>query len=128
VGKLPTYTQNVQPEAVSGTMGEVLGTTGSYIGQCVTYVKRFYPEIRGNAIDIQPNTDTPSIGALVLTTESYFGHVALISDIQNGNLILSESNYNWDGLITNGRELATSSPYIRGYYSSTSTPAFFVVE
>lgn len=88
-------------------------------GQCVDFVQYVKGEndgFIGNARDIKPNSDVPLIGQVVLTSESEWGHVALIDDIQDGDLILIESNYNGDGKVTKGRRLAINSPLIRGYY------------
>lgn len=56
------------------------------------------------------------IGSIVLTKESWMGHLAYVVDIdyQTGELILAEQNYKW-GYYTVGRRLPVNSKKIVGY-------------
>ena len=71
----------------------------------------------GDAHTIQPNTDSPEVGDVLLTNESPWGHVAIIHDIQDKFYILDESNVNGDGKVTIGRKIAADSDKIRGYFT-----------
>lgn len=85
--------------------------------QCVPYVKAQLgiTESIGNAKDWKPNTQIPTIGAVVITRESSLGHVGLVTDIQNGYLIISEKNYT-PCTVTHGRWLSVNSPAVIGYW------------
>ena len=62
------------------------------------------------------NESTPQIGEIVILNESTYGHVALITDIKNGNLILDEAN--WIPCEhTIGRKLNINNPDILGYWN-----------
>ena len=90
-------------------------------GQCLAYVQRIknyrIDEFSGYPNKINPNTTEIKIGNAVLTKEGYVGHVALIKDIQEDELVLLESNFHSNGIITDDRKLDINSPVIRGYYS-----------
>lgn len=90
-------------------------------GQCLSYIqklKNYYtPEFSGYPNKIKSNTVEPKIGDAVLTKEGYVGHIAFIKDIQGDELILLESNFHSDGMITDNRKLDVNSSVIRGYYS-----------
>lgn len=90
-------------------------------GQCLAYIQRLKDyrtdEFSGYPNKISPNTTEAKIGNVVLTKEGHVGHVALIKDIQGNELILLESNFHGDGIITDGRKLDIDSLIIRGYYN-----------
>lgn len=58
---------------------------------------------------------TPAVGAIVVTTENrFYGHVALVEKVENGQILVSEMNYRgWAK--TDRRWLSTSSRVIKGY-------------
>ena len=86
--------------------------------ECVPWVKAQFGITRsiGAAKNWQPNTQIPTIGAVVITRESSLGHVGLVTDIQNGYLIISEKNY-VGCTVTHGRKLDVNSPLIIGYWT-----------
>ncbi|MDQ5961341.1 MAG: hypothetical protein QG581_262, partial [Patescibacteria group bacterium] len=57
----------------------------------------------------------PAVGAIVVTTENrYYGHVALVEKVENGQILVAEMNYRgWAK--TDKRWLSTSSRVIKGY-------------
>ncbi len=58
---------------------------------------------------------TPRVGSIVVTTDNrYYGHVALVEKVSNGEITVSEMNYvRWGK--TNKRTISTSSRSIKGY-------------
>jgi hypothetical protein len=90
-------------------------------GQCLAYIQRLKnyrtEEFSGYPNKISPNTTEVKIGNVILTKEGYVGHVALIKDIQGNELILLESNFHSNGVITDNRRLDINNSIIRGYYS-----------
>jgi hypothetical protein len=90
-------------------------------GQCLAYIQRLKnyrtEEFSGYPNKISPNTTEAKIGNVVLTKEGHVGHVALIKDIQGNELILLESNFHSNGVITDNRRLDINNSIIRGYYS-----------
>jgi len=92
-------------------------------GQCLAYVQKLKgcyesdSHFRGYPNKIKPNTEEAKIGNAVLTREGNVGHVALIKDVQGSELVLLESNYNGNEMITNNRILSINSDLIRGYYN-----------
>ena len=88
---------------------------------CVAFAKSVRPDLNlktrdGWARTIKTNTQVPAIGSIVLTRESWTGHVAYVVDIdyQRGELILAEQNYK-RGYYTVGRRLPLTSRKIVGY-------------
>lgn len=66
------------------------------------------------AKNIPVNSDTPTIGGLVVTYEGWAGHIAIIQDIQGDELILDEANYS-RCRVTSGRKLNINNSLIKGY-------------
>ena len=56
----------------------------------------------------------PKVGAIVVTTESSYGHVAYIESIENDTLVISEMNFKGWGK-TSTRSLNMTSKVIKGY-------------
>ena len=58
---------------------------------------------------------TPAVGSIVVTTENrYYGHVALVEKVENGQILVAEMNYRgWAK--TDRRYLSTASRVIKGY-------------
>lgn len=114
-----TFASDLQPVEVATTSMNI--RDGGYGGQCVSWIKALYdtyahwPDFRGNADSVPTNSETPVVGAAVLTMEPT-GHAAVVIGIEDGELVLAESNYNGDERITVGRRLAIGDPRIRGYY------------
>jgi len=94
---------------------------GTYGGQCVAFIQRFYgsyfkdPSFRGYAGDIQSNSQIAAIGEAVLLTGKV-GHTALIVGMDEKYLTLLESNLRFDERVTYGRRIERGSPKIRGYF------------
>lgn len=96
---------------------------GVYGGQCVEWLQAIFnsykthPEFRGRAGDIPPNTKQPTVGAVVITSEGSVGHVALIIEIDDEELVLAESNISGDEIVRIGRRIRKDSEYIVGYFN-----------
>lgn len=87
---------------------------------CVEFAKSYLGiknQSWGFAGRMQPNTDIPFVGAVVLTTEGG-GHAAVITAINDSVLSIIEANYK-PGAITQ-RVLTVTDPRIRGYYDPRS--------
>ncbi len=93
---------------------------GKYGGACVTFARNFTkatPDIVGGmAKNVATNTTTPEIGAIVKTSESRWGHLAVIIAINDQTLTVVDSNYELDGII-HIRQISVTAPYIKGYLS-----------
>lgn len=111
---IPTKEENVQSDADL----ELVQAISGWGGECVRLARMYYPHLpRGNAVDIEPNSTKPEVGSFVLTTETEYGHIAIITDIKDDVLTLTESNVNGDEMITHDRTMSVDDPRIRGYYS-----------
>lgn len=100
---------------------------GSYGGQCGTFAHRLidFPII-GNTLSSKksvlqasgiPNPDVLKVGDVLITNESpIFGHVAVINDIKDGQLQLTESNYYLNGRIHHTRKISGFSKSILGVF------------
>ncbi len=93
-------------------------------GYCTWYVaqKRYVPW-SGNAGTWLYNAKaqgyrtgkTPSVGAIVVTTDSpYYGHVALVESVSGGSITVSEMNFKGWGKVDR-RVISTASRSIKGY-------------
>lgn len=96
---------------------------GEIGGECVEFIQREYdsyytfPDFRGHASNIKPNSDEPKIGSAILTREwSGVGHASIVGDIIDGEIILIESNYHSDKKIQIGRKINVKDSRIRGYF------------
>jgi surface antigen len=57
---------------------------------------------------------TPKVGAILVTSESWYGHVAVVTKVKGGNITINEMNYKgW--AITSSRTLSAKSRVIKGY-------------
>ncbi len=92
-------------------------------GYCTWYVsQRRYVPWGGNAGAWLYNAKalgyyvgkTPKVGAIVVTTESWWGHVAIVESVSGGSITVSEMNYERWGKV-NKRTLSASSRVIKGY-------------
>jgi len=83
---------------------------------CVSFAKykTGYTASVGNARNWPVNTTT-QIGAVVVTYESAAGHVGIVTDVQDGYIIISEANYS-RCKVTHGRRLPVGSNLIKGFY------------
>ncbi|NQV13335.1 MAG: LysM peptidoglycan-binding domain-containing protein [Parcubacteria group bacterium] len=57
---------------------------------------------------------TPAKGAILVTSESWWGHVAVVESVQGDRVTISEMNYKGFG-ITSTRTISNSSGVIKGY-------------
>ncbi len=91
---------------------------GRYGGQCVTFARNFTQAsstiVSGVAKNVQTNTTTPEIGAIVKTNESRFGHLAVLISMDGNTGTVVDSNYGWNGIIRI-REIQLDDPKIVGY-------------
>lgn len=63
----------------------------------------------------------PAKGGIVVTNESRAGHVAVVENVTEDSIIVSEQNY--DGLyIISSRIISLDDPIIRGYISTHKQP------
>ena len=93
-------------------------------GYCTYYIatKRAVPSSMGNAkswlssarANGMATGSSPAAGAIVVTSESWWGHIAYVEDVSNGYITISEMNYNGWGVV-NRRSIPTGSGVIRGY-------------
>lgn len=56
----------------------------------------------------------PQVGAIIVTTESWWGHVAIVEKVSGGTVTVSEMNYKGWGK-KSSRTIATNSRVIKGY-------------
>ena len=83
---------------------------------CISFAKWYLGrsgEVWGNAGQIKPSVENPYVGGLVLTREGKFGHVAVITKIEDDTLSVIEANWIPNQIST--RSLSSDSPVIRGY-------------
>lgn len=116
-----------EPFSSSGKNVSSANGTGHrfYIGQCTWYVaSRRHIPWGGNAGYWLLNArsmgyatgKTPKKGSIVVTTESSYGHVALVEKVSDNSITISEMNYgrkNWNKVTR--RTISTSSRVIKGY-------------
>lgn len=57
---------------------------------------------------------TPAVGAIIVTSESWWGHVAVVEKAGGGSVTISEMNYKGWGKV-NQRTLSSGSRVIKGY-------------
>jgi len=57
---------------------------------------------------------TPKAGAIIVTAESWWGHVGIVESVKGGSVTISEMNYERWGKV-NRRTLSSSSRVIKGY-------------
>jgi surface antigen len=57
---------------------------------------------------------TPQVGAIVVTGESRYGHVAIVEKVKGGQITVSEMNYSSWGKVSS-RTISASSSIIKGY-------------
>jgi surface antigen len=92
---------------------------GAYVGTCVIAARNFIGndrngKIRGGAKNLESNSTEPEIGAVIITSESVYGHTGIVIAITNYTITIYEGNYNWNGL-AGIRELQRNNPLIVEY-------------
>ena len=101
------------------------GTKG---GQCGEFIHKFVNDYPYGLNTLQQkksaiNSTTPQVGSVVITNESYpgsnTGHVAMVNDVSDGYITLTESNYVGPELVSNSRKIPINDPKIQGYFNGT---------
>lgn len=91
-------------------------------GQCVVAVRNFLSlnreQISGIAKNFKIDSKTPSIGAIVKTSESIYEHVAVVIDETDTQILIFESNYKFNEYAS-VRWLDKNSNKIVGYKKFT---------
>jgi surface antigen len=97
---------------------------GGVPGQCTWYVNsvRSFPGPMGNGGQYLSSArsyglatgSTPRVGAVVVTSESYYGHVAIVVGVSGGTITIKEMNY-LGQYIVDERSMSANSGYIKGY-------------
>jgi len=99
----------------SNGSGSVQYVERSY-GQCVPWAREYSGKaVYGVARYIMPNTQSPSVGAVILTSESGYGHAAVVIGVNGNSVEIMERNYT-SGWITK-RTIPADSHVIRGYFN-----------
>lgn len=84
-------------------------------GQCVPWAREYSGKpVYGVAKWIIPNSQDPAVGGVMLTNESGYGHVAVVTSINGDSIEVMERNY-VSGWITK-RQIPKNSSVIRGYF------------
>lgn len=114
---------------IAGRASSVNRTPGGKIngypyGWCTYYVatRRFVPSSWGNARSWLSSAkragyatgSEPAEGAIVVTSESGWGHVAYVESVNGGTITVSEMNYEGWG-VTSRRTLSANGGAVRGY-------------
>jgi peptidoglycan DL-endopeptidase CwlO len=94
-------TQSPQPQAAAGPNHFPWGWCTWWVAS-----KRWIPW-NGNAINWlagarafgYPTGSTPRVGAIMVTAESWYGHVAIVESVSAGNFTVSEMNYSGWGMV-----------------------------
>jgi len=93
-------------------------------GWCTYYVatRRYVPSHWGNASAWLSSARSagyatgsqPAVGAIVVTSESWMGHVAYVEQVSGGTITISEMNYRGWGVVDR-RTLSAYGGVVRGY-------------
>jgi len=106
-------------------LGRRVGSyNGGYPGQCTWLVNSYYrfPGRMGNggqylvsarAYGI-PTGNTPVVGAVIVTTESYYGHIGIVKAVEGDKVIIEDMNYAGPYIVTR-RALSRYNSVIKGY-------------
>lgn len=100
-------------------------TYSAFWGQCTQWVQHMRPDLRrrmGNGGQYLayarsygiPTGNTAREGAVVVTNETFVGHVAYVEAVGNGTITITEANYVGLGIVSR-RTISSSSSVIRGY-------------
>lgn len=110
-------------ESIDDRNNVVYSNTYSY-GYCTWYVasQRNVPGSWGNAGQWLYSAQTsgyatgniPQIGAIIVTSESGWGHVGIVESIQDNQITISEMNYLGWGIV-NTRDINSNSAIINGF-------------
>lgn len=106
-----------------GTTRTGTGCRNFVAGQCTYYVAQKYCiTFSGHAKSWLANASragyaigkTPQVGAIVSIKESYYGHVAIVEEVRENTIVISEMNHLGPWKV-NKREIAKNSRLINGY-------------
>ncbi len=97
---------------------------GGVPGQCTWYVNsvRHFPGPMGNGGQYLSSAraygyatgSVPRVGAVIVTAESWYGHVGIVVGVSGSNVTIKEMNYLGAGKIDE-RSIDANSGYIKGY-------------
>jgi len=106
------------------TAGAGSRANGYPYGWCTYYVatRRYVPSSWGNARSWLSSAKRagyatggePAVGAIVVTGESGYGHVAYVESVNGGSITIAEMNYEGWGVISR-RTISAHSGVVRGY-------------
>lgn len=84
---------------------------------CVLYAKAItgYREVVGYAKNWPKNSETPQVGGVIITNESYAGHVGVITQVQEDSITITEANYRKCQVTE--RTISITSTVIKGYWN-----------
>lgn len=104
-----------------GQTGTIGGQCGDYVHSIMTNTPKFGDtwQTKKAAMNITPEQFkiTPQIGDIVtFKTNLPYGHVAVVTSIDGDNFTVTESNWNGDEKVTNGRVINLNDPNILGAY------------
>lgn len=105
----PVQEKSVAPDTGKYQRGQKVGD-----GQCVTFAKKYLGQkgTWGNGGRRLPLTKTPQVGDVVVFN---YTHVAVIDEIQGGNLALIEQNYELKKRVST-RTISINDKSIKGFY------------
>ncbi len=124
-----TVTRSSSSSRATGSTKTVNSTPGSKsngypYGWCTYYVatRRFVPANWGNAKNWLSSAkrsgystgSQPAVGAIMVTSESGWGHVAFVESVNGGSITVAEMNYVGWGVVSR-RTISTGSDFIRGF-------------
>ncbi|MEW6407541.1 MAG: LysM peptidoglycan-binding domain-containing protein, partial [Patescibacteria group bacterium] len=100
-------------------------TSGAFSwGWCTWYAAARRPDVTwmGNAGEWLYNAQAqgratgriPAVGAIIVTNESWWGHVGIVDAVNGDQITISEMNYQGFGVISS-RTISNSNPVIKGY-------------
>lgn len=120
----PTPTQPTTVTSTKATISNDLRGNSFPWGYCTWYAAARRPDVswRGNASEWLYNAQAqgratgriPAVGAILVTNESWWGHVAIVEAVNGDQVTISEMNYQGFGVISS-RTISNSNPVIKGY-------------
>lgn len=122
------------PTSDTGGM-QIIDTKNPLGANCVKYARQSVPNLpfglwtkedKQKAVRSTGNRDMSQIqiGDAILTDEGQWGHVAVVTGVENGQLVLREANYK-SGLVTEGRKINQNDASIYGFISPNNPNAQF---
>lgn len=122
VEDLKVYEQQVakqkEQEKQAALLQRAESLVGQRIGSCVLGVRYLTgvgrDQVSGAAKTTKTNSTTPSVGAIIVTNESWWGHVGVVLKIEGDRVYIWETNYRWNGKAST-RWISTKDKKIKGY-------------